>query len=247
MARYRRLLSESGIYHIILKGVNSQNLFFDEKDYMKATACIRRFGESEDTEIMGYCLMSNHIHLLIKVADDPSVFVKKFASSYVYYFNKKYERTGHLMQERFKSEIVDTDEYALTVFRYILRNPEKAGICRTDSYRWSSWNELYGEDRFCKMDRIIEAAGGKENLIDFILTENADCCMEMSERKYLSDNEALKMIKEISGMDNVLKISQLPSAERNAIVKEIRRAGASVRQISRITGINRGVIFRVGM
>lgn len=79
--------------------------------------------------MFAYCLMSNHIHMLIKAEkEEPDLIMKRIACSYVYWYNSKYYRNGHLFQDRFRSEPVETDEYFLTVLRYIHQNPIKAKL-----------------------------------------------------------------------------------------------------------------------
>ena len=75
--------------------------------------------------------MENHVHLLLRdTKDQLDLVMKKIAGSYAYYFNHKYDRSGHLFQDRYGSEVVEDDAYLMTVIRYIHRNPEKAGIAK---------------------------------------------------------------------------------------------------------------------
>ena len=87
--------------------------------------------------------MGNHVHILLKEGQENLTLVlKRIAGSYVYWYNWKYRRSGHLFQDRFKSEPVENDAYFLTVIRYIHQNPIKAGICKqVDGYKFSSYNE----------------------------------------------------------------------------------------------------------
>ena len=83
--------------------------------------------------------MENHVHLLVNDQKKSTpLFMKKLGISYAQYFNRKYRRNGHLLQDRYLSEPVEDDAYLLTVFRYILNNPKKAGICDARSYPWNS-------------------------------------------------------------------------------------------------------------
>jgi REP element-mobilizing transposase RayT len=85
--------------------------------------------------------MDNHVHLLINEGDDEiGKIMKRINISYSYYFNKKYGRIGHLFQDRFKSEGIDSDAYLLSVVRYIHNNPVKAGLVKNiEEYKWSSY------------------------------------------------------------------------------------------------------------
>ena len=147
MARQIRKKSGTGIYHVMLRGINRQDIFEDDEDYLQMTSILR--GQSERYDEKGlrlppfctfyaYCLMSNHLHLLIQEREDNiSDIVKRIGVTYAHYFNKKYERNGHLFQDRFRSEPVDDIGYFITLLRYIHQNPLKASevnkmITRTD-------------------------------------------------------------------------------------------------------------------
>jgi len=95
--------------------------------------------------------MSNHIHLVLKEGEeDLGTVFKRIGASYVYWYNWKYNRSGHLFQDRFKSEPVEDDTYFLTVLRYIHQNPIKAGITgNISNYPWSSYAEYIGRQNLC--------------------------------------------------------------------------------------------------
>ena len=143
MPRQPREKSESGIYHIMLRGINQQVIFEDYEDYSKFIETLETYKAVSGYKVFAYCLMSNHIHILLKVEkEDLDLIMKRIAGSYVYWYNWKYYRKGHLFQDRFKSEPVEDDEHFLTVLRYIHQNPIKVGITKTiDDYKFSSYNE----------------------------------------------------------------------------------------------------------
>ena len=147
MSRLPRKFANSQIYHIILKGIDGQDIFYDDQDKKIFLKQISITKQNFNFIIYAYCLMTNHIHLVIRCKDNLlSKSVQSLAIRYVYYFNKKYERTGSLFQGRFKSKVVESQEYFLELCRYIHRNPEKAGIALTQSYKWSSYNEYIGKE-----------------------------------------------------------------------------------------------------
>lgn len=147
MSRYARRKSKSGIYHIMLRGINRQDIFEDDEDRQRLLETIKHYKTVSDYEIYGYCLMSNHVHLLLAEKEEPlSLAIKRISSSYVYWYNWKYGRCGHLFQDRFKSEIVEDEGYLLTVLRYIHQNPVKAGLVKdVKEFAWSSHHEYLGE------------------------------------------------------------------------------------------------------
>ena len=116
MPRKARTRSSTGIYHIIMRGINRQIIFEDSEDYIQFLESLTRQKETSGIEIYAYCLMSNHVHLLIKEGnEDLGTVFKRIGSSYVYWYNWKYNRRGHLFQDRYRSEAVEDDGYFLTV------------------------------------------------------------------------------------------------------------------------------------
>ena len=84
MSRYARKKSNTGYYHIIIRGVNRQDIFFDDDDRQRFIDTIKRFQEELNIQIVAYCLMSNHVHILLYANEELSIFVKKMSSSYVF-------------------------------------------------------------------------------------------------------------------------------------------------------------------
>ncbi|MDO9565422.1 MAG: transposase, partial [Candidatus Desulfaltia sp.] len=97
MPRRAREKSSTGVYHVMVRGINRQDIFNDEEDKQKLVSTLKRYKEICGYDVYGYCLMSNHIHLLLKEGREPITQVmKRIGASYVYWYNMKYERYGHL-------------------------------------------------------------------------------------------------------------------------------------------------------
>lgn len=129
MVRTAREKSESEIYHAMIRGINKQHIFQDDEDRIRFISIIKHYSDIDVYSLYAYCLMDNHVHILLKEGEhDISSAMKRISASYVLWYNKKYGRCGHLFQDRFKSEPVNSDAYLLTVLRYIHRNPIAAGI-----------------------------------------------------------------------------------------------------------------------
>ena len=131
MARSKRMLSETGIYHIMFRGANKQEIFSNQKDYEKLKEIISSVKKDLDMQIYAYCLMPNHVHLFVREAEqgDISPFMKRILSHYAGWYNFKYERIGHLFAGRYKSIPVEDDGYFLTLSRYIHQNPVHQQDC----------------------------------------------------------------------------------------------------------------------
>lgn len=252
MARRARLMSKSGIYHIMLRGINKQNIFEDSEDRYKLLDILLRFKKQDKFNVYGYCLMSNHVHILIKEVEDPiSVAIKRISSSYVLWFNKKYARTGHLFQERFKSEPVENEGYFITVLRYIHRNPINAGI--VDNFLKTKWTSYYDYIRVRELidvDYALDIFSTNRNVaIDlykkYMQEDNNDQCLDINERVMLNDEEVISYMKSL-GVSSVSALQQMNTEDRNKILKKIKGLKTvSLRQLSRITGVSKSVLGRI--
>lgn len=142
MPRQSRAHSTSGVYHVMMRGNEKRDIFIDNEDREKFLGILYDKKLTSEYQLYSYCLMRNHIHLLLKEnTEEISLCLKRINISYAYYFNKKYSRVGHLFQDRFKSECIDTEEYLLGALRYIHNNPVKACIVsKSGDYFWSSYN-----------------------------------------------------------------------------------------------------------
>src|SRR3954464_288959 len=142
MARQPRLIVPDVALHIVQRGVDRQDCFSEETDRVVYLSLLRELCEETRCAVHAYCLMTNHVHLLLTPAapDGPSVLRRKVGQRYVPYFNRRYSRTGTLWEGRFKSCLVDSPRYVLGCYRYIERNPVEARMVATPiSYRWSSY------------------------------------------------------------------------------------------------------------
>lgn len=254
MARQARRRSSTGIYHIILRGINRQIIFHDREDYARFLETLKKYKEISCYQIYAYCLMSNHVHLLLKVNDDPlEQALRRIGSSYVFWYNAKYDRVGNLFQDRFKSESVESDRYFLTVLRYIHQNPLKAGIAgRIEDYPWSSAGEYMNKPRIIDADFALglfhdEKSKASKYLYEFSTAINDDQCLEHDESSKITDQEAMDIIMRVCQIDNTLQMQNMDKVKRDKYLTELKgKYRISGRQISRLTGINRGIIFRAG-
>jgi hypothetical protein len=196
--------------------------------------------------------MSNHIHILIRENEESiSNVIKRISSSYVFWYNKKYERCGHLFQERFRSEVVESDEYFLSVCRYIHQNPVKAGIAKGIlDYKWSSYREYIGKTVMVDIDFALDIfSTDRERAIelckDFNMQRNNDMCLEDEEKTRVSDSKVEDYFKRLYIMDPK-ELRQLEKSKRNEVLKKLKLMdGVTIRQLSRITGISKSVIDRI--
>lgn len=235
MARTARKKSTTGIYHIMLRGNNKEVLFYEDEDYQKVLKTIKYCIEKSGIEIYAYCIMPNHIHLLIKEGAEPlEVTFKRFGCKFVYWYNMKYKRVGHLFQDRFKSEAVEDDSYFLTVLRYIHNNPVKACLSKKpEDYDYSSYNSYFKKNEFVSTGKALSMISRKE-LIRYHNSGNDDNCLEIPDEslKKLTDEEALIAIKRITKNCSKEDFKDLNNDEKLQLIREMKKSGASIRQIS---------------
>jgi len=157
MARALRIDYLGALHHVIVKGNNGINIFSDNSDRKKLLKSLSSIVKRYNFKVYAYCLMSNHIHLLIETGNAPlSKLMGEFLTGYVQYFNKRWNRKGHLLGDRYKSILVDKDTYLFTVQRYIHLNPVKAKIVKHPvDYMWSSYREYMGLEKNTFVDTSI--------------------------------------------------------------------------------------------
>lgn len=248
MPRQARKESEIGTYHIMLRGINKQNIFEDNADRQRFINTLKVYKEKSEYELYAYCLMSNHIHLLLKEGTEPiSLIIKRISSSYVYWYNQKYERCGHLFQERYKSEPVNDEGYFLTVLRYIHQNPVMAGIISDISnYKWSSYYDYIGKENIADTTDVLKMFSEEKNQAvqlfkEYSMEYNEDNFLEQKQVR-ITDDELHKLILGKYNLE-IGTLHLLGRQQKNEILRELRKLkGVSIRQIVRITGISKSLV-----
>jgi len=248
MPRAARKKSESGIYHVILRGINKQRIFLETADYRKFLQILKDTKTICGFELFAYCLMPNHIHILMKPGKEPleQVF-RRIGARFVYWYNAKYERVGHLFQDRYKSEPVDGDPYFLTVVRYIHQNPVKAGLCASpEEYPFSSYPQYFDPAGLIDSSFILSMIG-KEEFIRYNNTPSESDCLEIDEtaKRRITDEQAKRLMEDFSHCSNASAFQALAREQRIEAIRKMLEAGASIRQTSNLTGTSFGNVRQV--
>lgn len=248
MPRGPRKVAESGFYHVVMRGNGRQIIFADDSDRRAflELCCEAFLDEDCDASVLAWCLMDNHVHLLLRgEIGDISSAIRKVCGSYAIRFNAKEGRCGHLFQDRFGSSCIEDDGYLLEAVRYIHNNPQAAGICLASEYRWSSYAAYTGGrgSRLTDTELILGMLGGPAGFASF--------CASSPSLPYFyeggcrpSDAEASVLavvVLEGMGCQNV---KLLPAAERGRALALLHEAGLSARQIERVTGVGRNAVAK---
>ena len=196
MPRQARQASGTGIYHVMMRGINHQNIFEEQEDY---------------------------------------------------------SRDGHLFRERFKSEPVNDMAYFVTLLRYIHQNPVKAGmVSEVKDYEFSSWGEYMDKNStlfpLCDTHTVLNRIPLNElsELVNEPISDEVACLdIEDASKGRPSDDQVMMLIKEKTGATNSSAFQQLPTDIKKSILVELKSRKASLRQLERLTGIGKSMIYRM--
>jgi REP element-mobilizing transposase RayT len=146
VARPIRICAPGALYHVTARGVRKQPIVLDDDDRLTWLALLDRTVDRFDLLLHTYCLMDNHHHLVVETprANLPAT-MRQLNGTYAQFFNARYGLSGHVFEGRYRSILVEKDEYLVGVCRYVVLNPVRAGICLLpEEYRWSSYRATIG-------------------------------------------------------------------------------------------------------
>ncbi len=253
MSKYLREFSNSKIYHIIIKGIDEGTIFYDDEDRNVFLNKLKITKKKFNYLIFAYCLMNNHVHIVLSIENEQlSRGIQSLIIRYASYFNKKYDRKGPFVQNRFNSKKVENQRYFLEVCRYVHRNPEKAGIEETNKYKWSSYHEYIGKEVI--IDKKILMYYLNNNIDNFIKYTNKyesrqeiNKVAEFEMIRKLNDDIVIKIILEKMKFSSVDEIINYFKNEKNyekiKNLKDIQ--GSNITQISRIIRVSRYLVKKI--
>ena len=243
MPMVARAKSSSGYYHVMARGSGGQLLFECGEDYAVFLESLGSCADEHSASLIAYCLMPNHVHLLVRDGDDElGEMMRSLLSGYAQSYNKRTGHVGHVFQQRFKSCPVESDEYLLQLVRYIHENPAKAGICKAEEYWWSSYHEYVAGPVRVDTNLVLSMVGGVSGFKRFSKAAVDRRVGGVFSR--LSDSEAHETaVRELDGL-LPSELKALSRARRNELILKLKNAGLTIRQIERLTGIGRNIIAR---
>lgn len=248
MPRQSRRHADSMIYHVMMRGVNRDAIFLEDDDYSRFLSSLESAKDASGCQVLAYCLMSNHVHLVLCAAEEPiGAVVKRLGVRYAGWFNRKYGRVGHLFQDRFLSQPVETDAYLAALLRYVWSNPVKAGLVeRAEQYRWSSRRLLGQPSSLLDADALgalfeggdlAEIARGPETLPVVSKPTRG------RPRRY-TDAEAADLMRRAAGVDSSDGFRALDGTAQRQAIRELRTRGVSYDQIAMLTGLSVSAVRR---
>ncbi|MDD5154939.1 MAG: transposase [Candidatus Omnitrophica bacterium] len=212
MPRTKRLIPVNLAMHIICRGNNGQKIFYQEKDKRYYYDLLKNLKEVNKIKIFHYCLMDNHMHLIVWLSLESSVskFMKQVNLCYFNYFKKTYGYCGHLWQGRFKSNVVDTDSYLLQCGKYIELNPVRATMVGfPEEYRFSSYNH-YAKgksdplvtDSFTYMSLSNDSQSRMKQYIEFVVDESIINAELFARQQFIGGEVFIKKLQDYYGIRN---------------------------------------------
>ena len=248
MPRQARKKSLSNIYHVMLRGINRQLIFENDGDRRQFMLILTECKEVSGFRLHAFCLMPNHIHLLIEPAEESlEVIFKRIGSRYATWYNRKHQRVGHLFQDRFRSENVETDQYYMTVLRYILQNPMKAGMeSRPGTYRWSSYLAYdKGTGSVTDTEYAENMFGSREALIRFVQQNSDETALDDTDFDWrIRDDQAQKIMERITQCPDSAAFLELDKKARRVYIRELYMEKLSLGQIANVTGVPRSTVYK---
>lgn len=198
MPRTSRKRSETGFYHVILRGNGKQNLFETDKDRAAFMEAARSSFSRDSVTLIAWCLMDNHVHLII---DDPldriSTAIQRVTSTYAMYFNHSFGHSGHVFEGRYGSVPIIDDEQLLAAVKYVHNNPLKGMGITPDRYPWCSYSEYAsGVSRFADIDTLLELLGGTQAFVMFSINDNVTG-YRPAFKKYADEDERATLAQQV--------------------------------------------------
>ena len=251
MSRTIREISKLGCYHVMQRGVGKQILFEDDSDYTRYYRKLAACRKDLEFELLAFCLMNNHVHLLVKTEDIGTLetLMRRIGTSYGRYYNGKYGHVGCVFQGRYNSEAIHGVNGLLRCVRYIHNNPAKAGFCSRDSYRWSSYDDYISGAGIADTEYVLGEFGGVDQFVKFSATkdEEKDEHYMDCETDAITLEDGIEIVRRHFGnqIESAFIVKRLKRSERDAIIGEMKSAGLRNKQIELITGVSQEIIRRV--
>jgi putative transposase len=227
MARRPRVFASGLLYHVIVRGNQRRKTFRSDDDYKAYLERLEKYRAKFRVRIYAYCLMPNHVHLLLETGAAPlAKFMQGLQQSYTQYFNRSYRKVGHLFQGRYKAIICDKDRYLLALVRYIHLNAVRAGLAkRPERYPHSGHNSylMNGTTKIVEAGPILRLLGGKKGYEGFVQEGMSESHNEdyyaVKDQRFLGEEGFGEELSRGAGVEEERK----PRRSIEAVLKEIAR------------------------
>ena len=251
MARRPRI-DLDGFHHIVNRGVARSRVYRCSEDKQKFLEILCKACKSYKVNIHDYCLMDNHYHILLETtAQNLSLFMRQINANYAIYFNKKYKRTGHLWQGRYRSWYIVNEAYLYTLFRYIEHNPIKAGLSREiGAYPFTLLSSALNKEQevisCAKHSRLIKEyrLAAIQELLEKPLSKKEQNALEAEQKKPVEqENHSFKQRKEITLKEHFEDAGDI--ASRNSAVLKAIDDGYTQGEVARYLDLSTAMVSKI--
>lgn len=228
MARRPRVFAPGLLYHVIVRGNQRRKTFLGGDDYKAYLERMEKYRTQFRVRIYAYCLMPNHVHLLLETGTAPlAKFMQGLQQSYTQYFNRHYRKVGHLFQGRYKAIICDKDKYLLVLIRYIHLNPVRARLStRPEGYSYSGHGSylVNGTAKIIDAGSVLGLLGGKKAYERFVLEGMSESHNEeyyaVEDQRFLGEEGFCEELSRNAGESEERKAKKKPI---EAMFKEVAK------------------------
>ena len=246
MARKARAESSTGDYLVMLQAAEQQLLFREDADREKFIRLLADCKNKCGFELYAYSLTRDAVFLLLREGEEPlSVIFKRMGSAYVYWYNVKYGRRGGLFRDRFRSLPVETEQDLKRMLRYVHYQPVREGLSRDLRYAYSSWQAYYGraEDGLTDTETLLDRFG-REEILDYHETDGKEEFRSTAVRGPgpITEEAAGELLRQFSRASGPEEYLALPRQTQMDCVIRVHHRGASIRQLSRLTGLSKATV-----
>lgn len=254
MARKPRQESNAGYYHVMVRGINRDFFFKGDSEKQLFLDLVREQQEDKLLELVAWCIMDNHVHMIVKAAiASMSKAIKVISLKFAARYNKAHERTGPVFGDRYRSESIEDDTYLLGVLRYIHLNPVKAGMTVSPShYQWSSYGEYVSRAKHISQEQrvfVLEMFGGsQERFVNFHARSDETEYLEIPEDIAKCRRErALSLLEAFCEEKDITKAKQIhrnPELFAELCLRLTQGATLSLRQAAEVLETTHGRVYQ---
>lgn len=239
MPRKPRACSKTGFYHITNRGVNKADVFLDDKDRRVFLDALNHAHEVCRFNLIAYCLMTNHFHIIVQVDEGlpvPSSLFQSLGARFCLYYHRRHKTAGPVFQGRFRSEAIESEAHLLSAIRYVWNNPVAAGMCKfAGDYRWSSYGLLGHENTMVDGDFLLGLMD-VEQWAAFTLVGDKRRHLEPFPKR-ISDNAASKLVHKLCSGFELGELRAIGSNSAVNFIEKCKDCGISLAQIARVAEI----------
>ena len=256
MPRQARQRSEKGIHHIVVQGKRGGSVFALAEDKELYLDTVLKYRDKTGMGLYAFCILDNHAHLVLRETEeeDVSSFMRRVGVSFAYWFRKQHSaqnQMAEIFRGRYMSETLDSEQEVLETVRYIHQEPVRLGlVSRMEEYFWSSYRLYLKPGRMIDRRLVMDSLHFSGGYTEYMQAETSGHFLEEVPMKYgRTEEEARAIVQRCMEEAQIGSLEEFATMDEEAQKEFLRvlrfREEISIQQISRITGVNRGIIQRL--